>query len=432
MPVVAWSRSLDEAARARPTASSAPPRPSSSPAAPTWSACTSRSTAETRGLLGDGLLRRAQAGRHLHQHRARRGRRRGRARARRAREGPPRRHRRPARRARRRHRHHLGAAPLGADVYGTHHVGASTRQAESAIADEAVRIVASFVTSGEVPNCVNLYAPGAGRLAARRPSPRPGRRPRQRARLAPPARDQRRGDGKPDLRRRQDAANAANIERAACCTMRLASPPPPECLRRFGAAPTRCYTQSSLQWAPNSHVVRTLRNRVILTADSSSPMARDTLSLEAMAGTILEDKYRLIRVLGSGAMAHVYEAEQIRLGRSVAVKIMRVALVSDKRSVERFRTEALAASRINHPNAIAIYDVGVTKDGRPVHGDGAPARHDAGAGARRPAVRRRAHRLGRRRRSCPRSRKRTAAASSTAISRARTSSSSRAATAPTS
>src|SRR5215470_10559897 len=94
-------------------------------------------------------------------------------------------------------------------------------------------------------------------------------------------------------------------------------------------------------------------------------MARDTLSLEAMAGTILEDKYRLIRVLGSGAMAHVYEAEQIRLGRSVAVKIMRVALVSDRRSVERFRTEALAASRINHPNAIAIYDVGVAKDGVP-------------------------------------------------------------------
>ena len=43
-------------------------------------------------------------------------------------------------------------------------------------------------------------------------------------------------------------------------------------------------------------------------------MPRDTLSLEAMAGTILEDKYRLIRVLGSGAMAHVYEAEQISLG----------------------------------------------------------------------------------------------------------------------
>ncbi len=94
-------------------------------------------------------------------------------------------------------------------------------------------------------------------------------------------------------------------------------------------------------------------------------MDRDTVALEAMAGTVLEEKYRLLRILGSGAMAHVYEAEQLRLGRSVAVKVMRVALASDRRSLERFRTEALAASRINHPNAIAIYDVGVTEDGIP-------------------------------------------------------------------
>jgi D-3-phosphoglycerate dehydrogenase len=41
-------------------------------------------------------------------------------------------------------------------VWGTHHIGASTRQAENAIADEAVRIVQTFLTRGEVPNCVNL------------------------------------------------------------------------------------------------------------------------------------------------------------------------------------------------------------------------------------------------------------------------------------
>ncbi len=42
------------------------------------------------------------------------------------------------------------------NVYGTHHIGASTEQAQAAIADEAVRIVESFVTAGEVPNCVNV------------------------------------------------------------------------------------------------------------------------------------------------------------------------------------------------------------------------------------------------------------------------------------
>lgn len=44
-------------------------------------------------------------------------------------------------------------------VYGTHHVGASTEQAQSAIADETVRIVRSFVMGGEVPNCVNILPP---------------------------------------------------------------------------------------------------------------------------------------------------------------------------------------------------------------------------------------------------------------------------------
>lgn len=50
-------------------------------------------------------------------------------------------------------------------VYGTHHVGASTEQAQSAIADETLRIVAAFVQSGEVPNCVNVLA--ASRTPAR-------------------------------------------------------------------------------------------------------------------------------------------------------------------------------------------------------------------------------------------------------------------------
>ena len=44
-------------------------------------------------------------------------------------------------------------------VYGTHHVGASTEQAQSAIADETLRIVAAYVQSGDVPNCVNVLPP---------------------------------------------------------------------------------------------------------------------------------------------------------------------------------------------------------------------------------------------------------------------------------
>ncbi|HTM19634.1 MAG TPA: serine/threonine-protein kinase, partial [Kofleriaceae bacterium] len=83
---------------------------------------------------------------------------------------------------------------------------------------------------------------------------------------------------------------------------------------------------------------------------------------EQLTGIVLADKYRLESVLGSGASGHVYRAEQIGLGRSVAVKILRPEY---RRHEDLFRIEAQAASRINHPNAITIYDFGFTGDGLP-------------------------------------------------------------------
>lgn len=57
-------------------------------------------------------------------------------------------------------------------------------------------------------------------------------------------------------------------------------------------------------------------------------------------------------------MAVVYRAEDLTLGRTVAVKILREALGSEPEFLERFRREARAAARLNHPNIIAVYDVG--------------------------------------------------------------------------
>jgi eukaryotic-like serine/threonine-protein kinase len=90
----------------------------------------------------------------------------------------------------------------------------------------------------------------------------------------------------------------------------------------------------------------------------------DAPNLDPMAGVILSDRYRILRILGSGAMGQVYEAEQLGLGRSVAVKLMRSGF-DDDGEVERFRTEALAASRINHPHAVAIFDFGLTETSMP-------------------------------------------------------------------
>jgi serine/threonine-protein kinase len=73
---------------------------------------------------------------------------------------------------------------------------------------------------------------------------------------------------------------------------------------------------------------------------------------------ILGGRYRLGSVIGQGGMAVVYRAEDLTLGRTVAVKILRESLGTDPEFLERFRREARAAARLNHPNIIAVYDVG--------------------------------------------------------------------------
>ena len=74
--------------------------------------------------------------------------------------------------------------------------------------------------------------------------------------------------------------------------------------------------------------------------------------------TVLGGRYRIVSLLGSGGMADVYLAEDDRLGRLVAVKVLKARLAADDEFLERFRIEARAAASLNHSGIVAVYDRG--------------------------------------------------------------------------
>ncbi|MDP4014243.1 MAG: Stk1 family PASTA domain-containing Ser/Thr kinase [Candidatus Nanopelagicales bacterium] len=73
---------------------------------------------------------------------------------------------------------------------------------------------------------------------------------------------------------------------------------------------------------------------------------------------MLGDRYEIGETLGRGGMAEVHEAYDLRLGRRVAVKILRPELARDSSFQQRFRREAHSAAALNHPNIVAVYDTG--------------------------------------------------------------------------
>ncbi len=82
-------------------------------------------------------------------------------------------------------------------------------------------------------------------------------------------------------------------------------------------------------------------------------------------GTTLVGKYKVTREIGRGGMAAVYEAEQIALGKRVAVKVLAAELTHSNIVIERFFREARAAASVQSPYIVDVYDSGRLEDGRP-------------------------------------------------------------------
>jgi serine/threonine-protein kinase len=90
------------------------------------------------------------------------------------------------------------------------------------------------------------------------------------------------------------------------------------------------------------------------------------LKLDPMAaqlGKVLDSKYRLDSFLSQGGMGAVFKATHVMLGKTVAVKLINPELVTSPEVVRRFQREARAATALNHPNIVSVYDLGQTPEG---------------------------------------------------------------------
>src|SRR5262249_28368426 len=90
----------------------------------------------------------------------------------------------------------------------------------------------------------------------------------------------------------------------------------------------------------------------LLPASDRLPRQRSGVHPERMGD------YRILREIGRGGMGIVYEAEQVSLGRRVALKVLPWPAARDRTTLERFRREARASARLHHTNIVPVFEVG--------------------------------------------------------------------------
>ncbi|MFA7335910.1 MAG: serine/threonine-protein kinase [Candidatus Obscuribacterales bacterium] len=112
---------------------------------------------------------------------------------------------------------------------------------------------------------------------------------------------------------------------------------------------------------------------VLPPATSTAQIAADDRLLGAnpeepysdLIGKTIDKKYLVQSVLGEGGMAVVYRAHHVQMERTVVIKVMQGWLLSNRNSVERFERECKLTAKLNHPNIVSVYDVGLINGKEP-------------------------------------------------------------------
>lgn len=106
-----------------------------------------------------------------------------------------------------------------------------------------------------------------------------------------------------------------------------------------------------------------------LSKSDSKQAAKAKASQSGLSGLTVSstfaDRYLIQSVIGQGGMGIVYKAKHLHMDRDVAIKLLYTHRLRDSRAVKLFQQEAKAASSLNHPNIIGVFDFGVTHGGRP-------------------------------------------------------------------
>jgi len=166
-----------------------------------------------------------------------------------------------------------------------------------------------------------------------------------------------------------DRSSLAEVKNSADITVKTPAQSPTSSSTQLAAVvtpPANASTKDSLDsnakaWA---NVTGTITPELVEQAE------RDLLTVDddgqpysTLIGKTIDSKYMVQGVLGEGGMAVVYRAHHIQMERIVVIKVMQGWLTSNKTSVERFEREGKLTAKLNHPNIVAVYDVG-SIDGR--------------------------------------------------------------------